>query len=75
MLLQGYDAWLEQPYDTQGHYPDCEDRTHYVCKCGEFILSGSKSKNWCPACGMFAAHSNTCVCDILASMDGDPNTP
>mgnify|MGYP000551299693 CR=1 FL=1 len=75
MLLQGYDAWLEQPYDTQGPYPECEDGHHFLCSCGNMILEGCKSRNWCSYCGKFAPRSNQCVCDILASMDGDPNIP
>ena len=55
VTLHGYDAWLERPYyDNDGHYPECEDNHHFLCSCGNFILDGAKSRNWCDYCGKFA---------------------
>lgn len=50
---------------TDEHHPECEDGTHFLCHCGEFILAGEKSRNWCTACGKFAPHNTVCVCEQL----------
>ncbi len=66
VILKGYDAWLERPYyDNDGHYPECEDNHHFLCSCGNFILDGAKSRNWCDYCGKFASRPTVCICERL----------
>ena len=64
--LIGLDAWLERPYtEAENHFPECEDGKHYVCHCGNFILDGGKSRNWCNQCGKFAPRPTKCICHFL----------
>jgi len=66
MTLIGYDAWLERPYqENNDHYYECEDGCHFLCHCGNLILDGAKSRNWCDQCGKFAPRPTTCICQQL----------
>jgi len=66
MTLKGLDAWLERPYtENDYHYPECEDGYHFLCHCGNLILDGAKSRNWCDQCGKFAPRPTVCICERL----------